>query len=126
MKRFLTDNDISEYTTVGELAARHYSGFEYDCALPQVWTDHMETRYGVDVRGHFVWLYPDSGLARLSGCPAPITQHGVDLLIACNRAECRSRFTLAGSPRVMCQYGVESRERDRRAWSAFFMAGGES
>lgn len=58
--------------TVGEMAELKYPGETYDTALPQQWVDKMRER-GFDPRGHFVTLYPKSGLAYM----APITDEGV-------------------------------------------------
>lgn len=46
----------------------------FDSALPQGWVDEIRERFGLDVRGHFVWSYDYGG-----GCAAPITEGGDDI-----------------------------------------------
>ena len=54
-----------------------YPGIDFDCALPQGWVDDM-ARDGIDVRRHFVWIYPPR---HVFGFPGPIDSDG-DLIAA--------------------------------------------
>jgi hypothetical protein len=49
----------------------------FDTALPQMWVNEMRRRWGIDVRGRFVWTYDD---ARTFGAPGPINAEGDALM----------------------------------------------
>ncbi len=62
--------------TVSQAAERMYPGVTYDTALPQTWVN-AHRHEGHEVRGHFVWLYPEGNLM---GMPGPITVEGVQMM----------------------------------------------
>jgi hypothetical protein len=74
------------YETKDAAAARIYPGITYDTALPQGWVNSaiagaFPSAPAFDPVPHFVWGYPDK---MLFGLPLPLTQEGMDYLIALN------------------------------------------
>lgn len=63
--------------TVSEAAERMWPNIAFDGALPQEWVNAAREEDRFDVRGNFVWGYPDGSVI---GFPLPITHEGASYL----------------------------------------------